>query len=164
MEKLCLIGLMVFISIFGAAYCSEEVVGNGKDINTEAVVADSLVVSIPCPWKEEQDAEKDANGWVSVEFVQGIEGVIAEKPCCLRFIELTYQGDSKKQYFAGFLGEKLLSRTEVRDTTLSLDNGFKIAIKNGVLKLYLDNQLCCTRSFNGALRAEKTMELARIAR
>lgn len=75
MEKLCLIGLMVFVSIFGAAYCSEEVVGNGKDINTEAVVADSLVVSIPL---EKQDVEKDADGWASVEFVKGIEG-IAEK-------------------------------------------------------------------------------------
>ena len=161
MEKLCLIGLMVFVSIFGAAYCSEEVVGNGKDINTEAVVADSLVVSIPL---EKQDVEKDADGWASVEFVKGIEGIAEKEPCCLRFIEITYQGGSKRQYFAGFLGEKLVSRTEVRDTTLSLDNGFKIAIKNGVLKLYLDNQLCCTRSFNGALRAEKTMELARIAR
>ena len=152
---------MVFVSIFGAAYCSEEVVGNGKDINTEAVVADSLVVSIPL---EKKDVEKDADGWVSVEFVKGIEGIAEKEPCCLRFIEITYQGGSKRQYFAGFLGEKLVYRTEVRDTTLSLDNGFKIAIKNGVLKLYLDNQLCCTRSFNGTLKAEKTMELAKITR
>ena len=77
MEKLCLIGLMVFVSIFGAAYCSEEVVGNGKDINTEAVVADSLVVSIPL---EKQDVEKDANGWASVEFVKGIEGIAEKEP------------------------------------------------------------------------------------
>lgn len=161
MEKLCLIGLMVFVSIFGAAYCSEEVVGNGKDINTEAVVADSLVVSIPL---EKQDVEKDADGWVSVEFVKGIEGIVAKKPCCLRFVEFAYQGGSKRQYFAGFLDEKLVYRTEVRDTTLSLDNGFKIAIKDKDLKLYFDDKLCCTRSFNGTLKAEKTMELAKITR
>lgn len=163
MEKLCLIGLMVFISIFGAAYCSEQIgeaVNKGKD--TVAVTADSQFVYLPCSRKEEQNAEKDANGWAAFEFVRGIEGMIAKEPCCLRFVEFTYQGGSKRQYFAGFLGEKLVYRTEVRDTTLSLDNGFKIAIKNGVLKLYFDDKLCCTRSFNGTLRAEKTMELARI--
>lgn len=110
------------------------------------------------------EVDVDADSLASWEFVRGIEGVIAKKPCCLRFIELTYQGGSKRQYFAGFLGEKLVYRTEVRDTTLSLDNGFKIAIKNRVLKLYLDDDLCCTRSFNGTLKAEKTMELAKITR
>lgn len=113
---------------------------------------------------EKQDVEKDADGWVSVEFVQGIEGIVAKEPCCLRFIEITYQGGSKRQYFAGFLDEKLVYRTEVRDTTLSLDNGFKIAIKDKDLKLYFDDKLCCTRSFNGTLKAEKTMELAKITR
>lgn len=165
MEKLCLIGLMVFISIFGAAYCSEqsgEAVNKGKD--TAAVVVDSLVVSLPCPWKEEQNAEKDVNGWAAFEFVRGIEGMIAKEPCCLRFVEFTYQGGSKRQYFAGFLGEKLVYRTEVRDTTLSLDNGFKIAIKDRVLKLYWKDTLYCTRFFNGDLKANKDMILARITR
>ena len=113
---------------------------------------------------EKKDVEKDADGWASVEFVKGIEGIAEKEPCCLRFVEFAYQGGSKRQYFAGFLGEKLVSRTEVRDTTLSLDNGFKIAIKDKDLKLYFDDKLCCTRSFNGMLKAEKTMELARIAR
>lgn len=110
------------------------------------------------------EVDVDADSLASWEFVRGIEGVIAKKPCCLRFIELTYQGGSKRQYFAGFLDEKFVYRTEVRDTTLSLDNGFKIAIKDKDLKLYFDDKLCCTRSFNGTLKAEKTMELAKITR
>ncbi len=110
------------------------------------------------------EVDVDADSLASWEFVRGIEGVIAKKPCCLRFIELTYQGGSKRQYFAGFLDEKFVYRTEVRDTTLSLDNGFKIAIKDKDLKLYFDDKLCCTRSFNGMLKAEKTMELAKITR
>ena len=164
MKSLFFVGLMLFVSLFVAACSgqSEEVVGNGKDKDTVAVVADSQIVSLPCPWKETVDV--DADSLASWEFVQGIEGFIAMKPCCLRFIEHTYQRGAKKQYFAGFLDKKMVYRTEVRDTTLSLDNGFKIVIKNGILKLYLDDDLCCTRSFNGKLKMSKNMVLARITR
>ena len=53
MKSLFFVGLMLFVSLFVAACSgqSEEVVGNGKDKDTVAVVADSQIVSLPCPWK-----------------------------------------------------------------------------------------------------------------